>query len=315
MNRLVLAAVALVACAGPEAAGPGAATAPAATSRDPALIARDAFLASFSPDGSQLAYGKIPDNSGVAILDLRTGATRALTTAGKVPAWSPDGRRLAYVVGDPARGPDDEEVWVVASDGSGARRLASGAGTPSWTADGARVVVHGRKEGKLLAIAVDHPDAPAVFYDGPLTPVPALSPDGALVGGGKDGQLQVFDRQSKQRVFSWPTPGVSGLTAAWSPDHKRLAFAGNGGNPIGLWVIDLEQRKAVQVAIGHFFRPVWSPDSQTLVFDLREPKRKALWRMSRKLVDRCLERAAIADTDLRFGAGACPEALHTPGTL
>jgi hypothetical protein len=116
-------------------------------------------------------------------------------------------------------------------------------------------------------------------------------------------------------VFAWPTPGVNGLTAAFSADGKRLAFGGNFANPIGLWVIDVDQHRAVQVAVGHYFRPVWSPDGQTLVFDLREPKRKALWRMSRKLVERCLERAAINETELGFGAGICPDALRTPATL
>ena len=307
-------------CGHESAASSGAVAPPAAageiaSAETPRLVARDAFTGGFSPDGRQLAYARLPDNSGITILDLGSGATRSLVSPGKVPVWSPDGRRIAYVVGDSARGTEAEEVWVVGSDGTGARRLAEGASFPSWSSDGRAVVVHSRREGKMLNLPVDGPATPTVFYDGPLTPFPFVSPDTRLVAFGREHQLQVYDRLNKQQVFSWPTPGVSGLTAAWSPDQRRLAVGGNGGNPIGLWVIDVDRRKAVQVAVGHFFRPAWSRDGKRLVFDLREPRRKALWQMGRGFVDRCLESAGVSDSELGFGTGICPQALRTPASL
>jgi Tol biopolymer transport system component len=300
-------------CAG--AAAPKGALAPAPAAEDePRLVVANAFIASFSPDGAALAYGLDPDNSGIAVRDLRTGATRTLSIHGKVPAWSPDGKTIAYVVGPASKGFEEEAVWVMGSDGSGAIRVMQHAGMPSWSADGRSVIVHARKESRLVAIPLSGAGAgtAALFYDGPLALTPAISPDERQIAVGRDQELQVFDRQTKQKVFAWPTPGATNLTAAWSPDGKRLAFAGAMGIPIGLWVIDLDRKKAVQVAVGSYLRPVWSPEGRTLVFDLREGKRKALWRVGRAFVDRCLDRAAVAESELGFGAGVCPEALRMP---
>jgi Tol biopolymer transport system component len=312
-------AIAGVGCAGPEGAGPRggatAATAMGTTGDAPALMVRDAFVASFSPDGTQVAFGRSPENSGVSVRDLRTGATRELTKTGRVPAWSPDGRWIAYVVGAPSTSGDDEEVWVVGADGSGARRLAQNAGVPSFSPDGRQVVVHARKQKKVLAIPFPGPGEPAVFYDGQTSQYVSLAADGDGLVFGQDEELRVLSRQSKQKVFAWPTPGVSGVVARLSPDGKRLAFTGNSSTPIGLWVVDVERKRAVQLAVGHFTRPVWSADGQALAVDLREAKRRAIWRMGRGFVERCLDRAAVAEGDLRLGTGACPEALRTPAEL
>jgi hypothetical protein len=57
--------------------------------------------------------------------------------------------------------------------------------------------------------------------------------------------------------------------------------------------------------------PPGSPDGQTLAFDLREPKRRAIWTVGRNFVEACLARASIAQDEIGFGAGLCPEALRT----
>jgi Tol biopolymer transport system component len=302
-------------CAGSEGAGPrplvGPGTAAPADDR-PRLIVRDGFVPGFSPDGRQLAYSRTPENSGIAVLDLHTGTTRVVTTTGKVPSWSPDGRWIAYVVGPPDKGFDAEQVWMVAADGSGARKLADSAGYPSWTADGRGVVVQARSQKQVLVIGLENAAAPAVYYDGPTSPFPGVRRDGAQLVFSADNRLQVVDRASKKEVFSWPTPGVSGLFAAWSNDGRRLAFSGNPVNPVGVWVIDLDKGRAVQLAVGHYMRPVWSADDQSVAFDLRTPKRRAIWRMGRGFVEKCLEQAAIAPSEIGLGAGICPDALRPP---
>jgi Tol biopolymer transport system component len=61
------------------------------------------------------------------------------------PAWSPDGRRLAWVVDGLWGGNTNDGVWVASADGGPPRRVApaldSGLGTaPSWSRDGSWIV-------------------------------------------------------------------------------------------------------------------------------------------------------------------------------
>jgi len=65
--------------------------------------------ASWSPDGTRLAFGKYPVDSGIGILHLTTAQTSTLVDAGRDPAWSPkEGKVIAYVRG---REPGGRSVW------------------------------------------------------------------------------------------------------------------------------------------------------------------------------------------------------------
>lgn len=115
----------------------------------------------FSPDGRRLllsgATGRTAGGEHLAlfIVDLETGQVRPVGAEDgadhEKPAWSPDGKRIAYVrrpiFGDGrASGPDDG-IWVMNADGGAARKIVltpgpeSHTGPPrvelySWTPDG-----------------------------------------------------------------------------------------------------------------------------------------------------------------------------------
>ncbi|MCK4971616.1 MAG: PD40 domain-containing protein, partial [Thermoplasmata archaeon] len=102
-----------------------------------------------SPDGGSLAYvttrASLEENkmrSAIHLIDLRTGEDRPLTPgpgSHSSPAWSPDGKDLAFVSD---RGEDGSQVWVLPTDGGEARQVTcgkGGAGNPVWSPDGTRL--------------------------------------------------------------------------------------------------------------------------------------------------------------------------------
>lgn len=94
-----------------------------------------------SPDGKQLAFSALTH---LYVLSLPDGTPRRLSGPGTrafQPAWSPDGKWLAYVTWDDEKG----YLWKTPADGSGsANQLTAVAGyftSPAWSPDGTRIVV------------------------------------------------------------------------------------------------------------------------------------------------------------------------------
>lgn len=124
----------------------------------------DELLPAWSPDGRQIAFvsRRRPDfdrtgNWDLYVVDAETGATpRQLTTftgpdmdpdwGSRAPAWSPDGRSIAYVQGGR---PEltyyaGQSLAVVSAAGGAARiltaRLDRNVRSPAWSADGGSVL-------------------------------------------------------------------------------------------------------------------------------------------------------------------------------
>lgn len=79
-----------------------------------------------SPDGREVVFSSNRANLGqrhLIAVDLESGAARPLTPGAGTsvePAWSPDGRRIAFKHSTLYHAP---EIWTVARDGGGMRRL------------------------------------------------------------------------------------------------------------------------------------------------------------------------------------------------
>ena len=113
----------------------------------------DGLCPAYAPDGTHLAYlGANEDAMGLWLLDLAAGTRRRVgpdrgkpglieENAARRPAWSPDGRQIAYVGAGLAEG---SGVFVVEVASSRRRLVAPGvSGQLAWSPDGRRLAVSG----------------------------------------------------------------------------------------------------------------------------------------------------------------------------
>ncbi len=170
-----------------------------------------------------IAFAKAEADGGGVFVWERTGRVRLLAGGAHSPAWSPDGRRLAYV--------RDSLLWVADADGSHRAQLADDATSADWGADGRSLVVD--RAGTLVVVQADGARE-RVLTTGAE---PAWSSRNriAFVRGGDLYRVEPSGRGLRQLTASTAIESAP----AWSPDGRRLAFVATEGVTVDLYVLDI----------------------------------------------------------------------------
>ena len=177
----------------------------------------------FSPDSKNVAYIAVRGGKGVVVIDGREGAEHGKIAADSL-RFSPDGKALAYVVTEEARG--KTESFVVASDKPGKRYDAVLAPTLAFSPDGSQVAFAARR-GEAIFVAVSGKEL------GPYHGV-ALRP---VVFSATGRRFAFTAKRIEGRVERWfvVSDGVEGKAyerissdPVFSPDERRAAYIADG---------------------------------------------------------------------------------------
>ncbi len=195
-----------------------------------------------SPDGTRIAFDS--DREGeraVYVADADGQNVRRISGEGyaAVPSWSPDGRTLAIVRGEPGR-PKVWNLWTVDLQSGETRRLTNyRVGQPwgaAWFPDGRRIAYS--HENRLIIRSLDGGDE-QIFNTpkkGHLVRTPAVSPDGRKVmfQVRHDGAwLLDVASGGMRKVLTDPTAEEF----TWSPDGRKVAYHSRNAGGWGVWLM------------------------------------------------------------------------------
>ena len=146
----------------------------------------------------------------------------------QTPAWSPDGRKIAFV----SRRDGNSEIYVINADGSGQENLTQHPARdshPSWSRDGRKLAFVSRRDGnsEIYVMNADGSAQENLTRQPANDSHPSWSPDGRKLAfvSRRDGNSDIYvmnaDGSGLRNVTRAPS---NDLDPAWSPDGRAIAF-------------------------------------------------------------------------------------------
>jgi eukaryotic-like serine/threonine-protein kinase len=281
-----------------------------ATGESARRVAAECFNPSWSHDGKSLVcasegVGFTPTSrgswSGLSIVDVQSGAKRKLLERdGVQPAWSPNGRRIAYwgIVGESAQ----RDLWTIdphaKNPASTIVRVTNDLAVdwnPFWSPDGQYLYFGSDRSGamNLWRVRIDEESGAAKAQPEPVTTPARFSGNFSMSRDGKRIAFSSIDLTESMRAVAFDPIAATAtgearqilagsfliFSSQVSPDGKLVAVTNRGGQE-DLFVVELATGEIRQLTndAAHDRGVAWSPDGAKIYFySQRDADRYEIW--------------------------------------